>query len=69
MESIKKIIEKEEIKQKKNPGKLNRQKNQERNKARRGEPIPTNRIVESKKVKKRNRNSLKKDLEKTIKDM
>ncbi len=68
MESLKKIIEKEERKNKKNPGKANRKKRDEINKARRGEPIPAAKVVTPKKVRERSRNGLKKKLEKELKE-
>lgn len=66
MTSIKKIIEKEEIKTKKNPGKANKQKQKEINKANRGETIPINKIVTPKKIKNKSRSNLKKELKKEI---
>ncbi len=69
MESVKKIIEKEEEKRKKNPGKANREQRKESNRAKRGDPIPRNRIVESRKNKQRRRERLKKDLQKSLKDI
>ena len=68
MKSIKKIIEKEEQKNRKNPGKANREKREEINKARRGEPIPVAKIVTPKKVKESKRTNLKKKLRKEIEE-
>ena len=68
MKSIKKIIEKEDQKKKKNPGKANRQKRDEINKARRGDPIPIAKVVTPKKVKESKRTNLKKKLRKEIED-
>ena len=69
MESVKRIIEKEEQRKKKNPGKENRQKRDLLNKARRGEMIPAAKVVTPKKVKENSRNALKKQLNKEIKDI
>ena len=68
MKSIKKIIEKEEHKNKKNPSKANREKREEINKARRGEPIPAAKVVTPKKIKEKSRTGLKKKLKKEIKE-
>ena len=69
MESIRKIIEKEEQKNKKNPGTDNREKRDSLNKARRGETIPAAKVVTPKKIKEKSRNALKKKLNKEIKDI
>ena len=68
MKSIKKIIEKEDQKKKKNPGTANRQKRDEINNARRGDPIPVAKVVTPKKVKENKRTNLKKKLRKEIED-
>lgn len=68
MSSVKKIIEKEDIKKKKNPGKLNKQKRQELNRAKRGDPIPVNKIVTTKKSKAKQRQNIKKNTRKEIQD-
>lgn len=68
MKSIKKIIEKENAKQKKNPGKANKEKRKETNKAKRGDPIPVNRIVTTKKSKAKQRQNIKKNTRKEIQD-
>ena len=68
MNSIKKIIEKENVKQKKNPGKANKEKRKEANKAKRGDPIPVNRIVTTKKSKAKQRQNIKKNTRKEIQD-
>ena len=66
MTSIKKIIEKENTKQKKNPGKANKQKRKEINKARRGDPIPVNRVVTTKKSKAKQRQNIKKNTRREV---
>jgi len=61
MKNINKLIEKEQLKQLKNPGKNNKKKRKEINKAKRGEPIPVNKVVPTKKSKSKRRESIKKD--------
>ena len=68
MNSVKKIIEKEQQKSKKNPGKANKQKRKEINKAKRGEPIPAAKVVTPKKTKEKSRTNLKNKLNKEIKE-
>ena len=68
MNSVKKIIEKEQQKSKKNPGKANKQKRKEINKAKRGEPIPIAKVVTPKKAKENKRTNLKKKLKKEIEE-
>ena len=66
MKNINKIIEKEKIKSIKNPGKENKEKRKEINKAKRGEPIPVNKVVPTKKSKAKRRTSIKKETKKEI---
>ena len=68
MQSVKKIIEKQQQRSKKNPGKANRKKRDEINEARRGEPIPVGKVVTPKKVKESKRTNLKKKLRKEIEE-
>lgn len=68
MDSVKKIVEKEQQKSKKNPGKTNKQKRKEINKAKRGEPIPVAKVITPKKVKENKRTYLKKKLKKEIEE-
>ena len=69
MKNIKKIIEKEELKNKKNPGKQNKAKRKALNSANRGDPIPLNKVVTPKKQKQQQRQKLKKSLQKELKNI
>ena len=66
--SNKKIIKNLLIKEAKNPGKENKEKRKERNKAKRGQLIPAPKIVPSKKEKNKKRSSLKRELHKNLKN-
>lgn len=69
MDSVKKLVKKEEVKAKKNPGKKNKEKRNAANKAKRGDPIPVSKVVTPKKTKEKDRNILKKQLKKEIEDI
>ena len=69
MASIRKIVEKEINRKKKNPGKINKQKQKDINKAKRGDPIPVNKVVATKKSKSKLRQNIKKTTRKEIEDL
>ena len=66
MQGFKKLAEKESIRNKKNPGKANREKRNEINKSKRGNPIPISKVVIPKKVKENSRSKLKDKLKREI---
>lgn len=68
MESINKLVEIEERRKKKNPGKANKENLKEKNKTKRGNPIPLPKVVQTKKSKAKRRSYLKNRLQKEIKE-
>lgn len=66
MESFNKLIKKQQQKDKKNPGKANKEKQKEKNRLKRGEPIPVSKVVTPKNIKEKKRNRLKSKLKSEI---